>query len=423
MQVVQRKEKAGLGADPNELLKNVVVGRDSGELRQYKNSSSDEDDFLVSFKEFKEGGKLKISEQYEVIRSKSTQELEKIVDMSGGAFSKRSGGGRYDTLVDAIKQKRQERAAEMGKAEEERTQLEARERRVNTLLAEAQHQLHCLRKPWENDNIAHLHEEYQLAILVPRLKQDLHSLSPNLIDRLQCKSRFLNFFWYPAVRTEMLADPDVAQSITWVEYLRTMADVVPRPIISELFNTVVKPKLAQSPGQIRLWMPLIKLLDDRDTLTDYRRHLSKQFKSWSPDSDPKPILNQLKDARTCLGDPGQYNLLLQQAIAPILEEYLRRNLVIDARSQDLKPLELVMPWQKHLNLSRLLSSTLIPKLLKYLQQWLKGTDHTITEQRVVFSHIADWYLGWRKLMEGSVEEESFRPLLNAINEHLNNKGL
>ena len=57
-----------------------------------------------------------MSEQYEIIRSKSTQELEKIMDMSGGAFSGRSGGGRYDALVDVIRQKRQERVAEMGKA-------------------------------------------------------------------------------------------------------------------------------------------------------------------------------------------------------------------------------------------------------------------------------------------------------------------
>ena len=221
----------------------------------------------------------------------------------------------------------------------------------------------------------------------------------------------------------MLADPDISQNTLWVEYLKIWADVLPRPVISELFNVVLKPRLSQSPSHIRLWMPLIRLLDDRDTLTDYRRYLSKQFKSWSPDSDPKPILNQLKDAKACLGDPEQYDLLLQQAIAPILEEYLRRNLVIDARSQNLKSLELIMPWQKHLNLSRLLSSTLVPKLLKYLQQWLRSIDHTIPEQRIVFSHIADWYLGWKQLMEGRVEEEAFRPLLNAINEHLNNKGL
>ena len=129
----------------------------------------------------------------------------------------------------------------------------------------------------------------------------------------------------------MLADPDVSQSTHWMDYLKLWTPILPRSVTNELFNVVLKPRFAQSPNHIRSWMFLVKLVDDKDTLTDYRRHLSKQFKAWSPDSDPKPILNQLKDAKACLDDPEQYDLLLQQAIAPILEEYFRRNLVIDAR--------------------------------------------------------------------------------------------
>ena len=69
--------------------------------------------------------------------------------------------------------------------------------KIQERLEETQHQLHCLKNPWEDDNITHLHEEYQLAVLVPRLKQDMHSINPGMINRLKCKNRFLTFFWYP----------------------------------------------------------------------------------------------------------------------------------------------------------------------------------------------------------------------------------
>ena len=90
-----------------------------------------------------------MSEQYEVIRSKSTQELERIIDMSGGAFSRKPERGKYDELMDAIRQKRQERIAEVNKAGEEGTWLEAKEKKDPRKIGKAQHQLHCLRNPWE----------------------------------------------------------------------------------------------------------------------------------------------------------------------------------------------------------------------------------------------------------------------------------
>ena len=52
--------------DSHELLKDLDAGRK--EAKKHRDSSSDEDPF-VSFKEFKQGGKLRMSEQYEIIKS------------------------------------------------------------------------------------------------------------------------------------------------------------------------------------------------------------------------------------------------------------------------------------------------------------------------------------------------------------------
>lgn len=145
------------------------------------------------------------------------------------------------------------------------------------------------------------------------------------------------------------------------------------------------------------WLPHLGLRLDA-VLGDARRKLKAWLKVWEPtDGVPTdlPVWRQVFDT-------AEWDNLLLRYIVPKLSAYLRNDFQINPTAQDLKPIQLLIPWHsggllRQSVFSQIMETEFFPKWLNILHIWL-------THTQVSFEEVARWYELWKSTFPQDVQD-------------------
>lgn len=123
-------------------------------------------------------------------------------------------------------------------------------------------------------------------------------------------------------------------------------------------------------------------------------------------------------------DTSMIGTLCSRSILPALEEMLKNDFKIDARSQETECLEQALLWANFIPLSQfsaLLERSMFPQWWSVLYLWL-------TSSAPDYREIAEWYQAWRsmfppELMDQPTMQLAFRKALDIINGLLDDPSL
>ncbi|KAF9006058.1 GC-rich sequence DNA-binding factor-like protein-domain-containing protein [Cyathus striatus] len=213
--------------------------------------------------------------------------------------------------------------------------------------------------------------------------------------------------WLPKVRTSINNDwsPDIPQpAVKLFEYWSTL---LPPFIRDNLLDQLILPKVQKtiadwSPKRCEVslqsivfpWLPHVGLRLE-DILGDARRKVKSLLKAWNMgDEKPKDLL-AWKD----VFDAVYWDDMMLNYVVPKLAATLRDNFNINPRNQQMEPLEQVLQWSDTIRpsvFSQILEKQFFPKWLHVLHFWL-------TQPKVSFEEVAQWYSFWKQSFPESVQ--------------------
>ena len=258
--------------------------------------------------------------------------------------------------------------------------------------------LYALQNPWEKGQLEMLSEDAQLSLLGPLVRAKPLEEAHQIFSRadLHCRHSLAHRFWYPGFKEVLRGDPIGCAS--WAE---RFIPFVPNTLLREILQGCVGGE------HVVHWLRVGEALGEEALCL---RLLTSRLRMLFDPKLTKPSLELLKQARLNLKS-SSYQCLLETGLKPLLRSLLQ-DITIDACNQDTSALAYVLPWRKHLDLNQLFKDTLFTKLNTYLQSWMHEPS---------YEDIMRWYLGWRALLRGYLEDELFRPLLDTINANLETK--
>ncbi|KAF8159556.1 GC-rich sequence DNA-binding factor-like protein-domain-containing protein [Crassisporium funariophilum] len=205
--------------------------------------------------------------------------------------------------------------------------------------------------------------------------------------------------WLPKVRTSINNDWSPDSPHQAVKLYEVWSSFLPPFIRDNLLDQLILPKVQKAIadwnlklGKVSLqaivfpWLPYVGLRLE-DIMGDARRKVKNLLRSWVVD-DPIPA-----DLGSWKGvfDAGEWDAMLLKYVVPKLGTSLRNDFRVNPRDQKMETLHLVLAWSELIRpsiFSQILETEFFPKWLDVLHIWL-------TQPRVSFEEVAQWYSFWK----------------------------
>ena len=206
--------------------------------------------------------------------------------------------------------------------------------------------------------------------------------------------------WLPKVRTCINNEWDPCDCSPAIKLYETWSSFLPPFVRDNMLDQLILPKLAKAVSEwnpkrstvslqslVFPWLPHLGLRVE-SVLDDARRKVKSMLRAWgAADGLPKDLA-VWRD----VFDGAEWDNLLLKYVVPKLASHLREEFRVNPRAQEMRPLtEVVLPWSSLLRgsvMSQLLEAEFFPKWLDVLYIWL-------TQPRVSFEEVAQWYAFWK----------------------------
>jgi tuftelin-interacting protein 11 len=246
----------------------------------------------------------------------------------------------------------------------------------------------------------------------------------SIIEVLSTKIRPILQAWTPDTDQQSV---DIVEKLKHVIPHDVMQRNLGRTIIPKLLNTLEHVRDLSAAKEMHHWVhPWLPYLGDNSEDTGLfdlvRQNLSRALGDWEPLDNVQNT--QAHELVSAWRDAMDLSRVINSAILPKLVYLLREQFEIDPSEQDIKPLNAAMSWMDIIgvkDMAKILEKEFFTKWIGILYEWLLQPDADYEE-------IMKWYGGWKGifpdvLVREKVIRNQFKRGLDMMNQAASNQAI